>query len=116
MCGATRIFPPWTHPRKSSSLSLPLRKFLHTPQELVEVRAAIMPEEAEAGGELEDVVEADAGARRGDSLRVVELLLCAPSSSRIAAPAATRADFATSCRQEERLLLLHSHQTSISRR
>ena len=103
-------------------MSLPLRKFLYTPQELVEVRAAIMPEEAEAegGDELEDgaeevlVVVVEAGAR-GDSLRVVELRLCAPSSSRIAAPAATRAAFATSCRQEE-LLMPHSRRTSISRR
>ena len=81
-----------------------------------------MPEEAEAegGDELEDgaeevlVVVVEAGAR-GDSLRVVELRLCAPSSSRIAAPAATRAAFATSCRQEE-LLMPHSRRTSISRR
>ena len=105
-------------------MSLPLRKFLYTPQELVEVRAAITPEEAEAkdegGDDLEDgaeeaLVVVEAGARRGDSLRAVELRLCAPSSSRIAAPAATRAAFATSCRQEE-LLMPHSRRTSISRR
>lgn len=105
-------------------MSLPLRKFLYTPQELVEVRAAITPEEAEAGDEGGDdpedgadeaLVVVEAGARRGDSLRVVELLLCARSSSRIAAPAATRAAFATSCRQEE-LLMPHSRRISISRR
>ena len=83
----------------------------------------MVPEEAEAGVELEDVVEAEMLAvveaeaeMRDNFFTVMGLPRCAPSSSRIAAPAATRADFATSCRQEERLMLLHNRRINSRRR